>query len=139
MSIKLNLVSESSGAASIASRPASTSSSQHLAPLRLFPSEEALWQQLSQSEGAVLNNPSDPYLSQYLDTVRDLLNQALERHQAQSRTYWSPKGRFRQMVRIVEINRALDDLLEDIRLHHPATQLARRLDAIRGLLLDLWM
>lgn len=108
-------------------------------PERLLPQEAALWDQLSVSEVAVLQSPSDPQVTQYLDTVRDLLNQALKRHQARSATYWSPKGRFRQMVHIVEVNRALDDLLNDIRLHHPATQIARRLDAIRGLLLDLWM
>lgn len=106
---------------------------------RISPQEAVLWDQLTQSEGAMLDNPTDPHITQYLDTVRDLLNQALTRHQAKSSTYWSPKGRFRQMVHIVQVNRALDDLLNDIRQHHPATHLARRLDAIRGLLLDLWV
>ncbi|NMP23084.1 DUF327 family protein [Sulfobacillus harzensis] len=139
MSIKLNVVADSSHTADVVSRTPASESSDRSASVRLLPAEEALWQQLSQSEGMVLDNPTDPHISQYLDTVRDLLNQALVRHQAKSSTYWSPKGRFRQMVHIVQINRALDDLLEDIRLRHPATQLARRLDAIRGLLLDLWM
>jgi len=104
-----------------------------------LPVEQSLWDRLAAVESEVLDNPTDLYITQYLDTVRDLLNQALKRHQAKSATYWSPKGRFRQMVHIVQVNRTLDDLLADIRLRHPATQMARRLDAIRGLLLDLWM
>lgn len=138
MSVKVNAVSTSTlspagAAASLAvdSRPETR--------LPLSPAEQALWQRLSDSEVAVLETPTDPHLTQYLDPVRDLLNQALKRHQAKSSTYWSPKGRFRQMVHIVEVNRALDDLLNDIRSQRPATQLAKRLDAIRGLLVDLWV
>lgn len=99
----------------------------------------ALWQSLTVQEYAVLDNPSDPYLTQYLGVVRALLNRALERHSAQCAPYWSPKGRFRQMVYVAEINHTLDELVNDIRHGHSATKLARRLDAIRGLLVDLWI
>ena len=138
MSVKVNAVSTStvSSAGTAASHAVE---SRPETRLPLSPAEQALWQRLSASEVAVLETPTDPHLTQYLDTVRDLLNQALKRHQAKSSTYWSPKGRFRQMVHIVEVNRALDDLLDDIRNQRPATQLAKRLDAIRGLLVDLWV
>ena len=139
MSVKINSVSTSilSPAASPVATGAFESSLE--ARVALTPVEQTLWQRLSASESAVLEKPTDPHLTQYLDTVRDLLNQALKRHQAKSSTYWSPKGRFRQMVHIVEVNRALDDLLEDIKNRRPATQLAKRLDIIRGLLVDLWI
>ncbi len=140
MSIKLNAVSHRSPTdpirGSTIEAPADVVSSRLG---RLSPVESSLWERLSETEYAVLENPTDPHITHYLDTVKDLLNQALKRHQAKSSTYWSPKGRFRQMVHIVQVNRALDDLLEDIRHRHPATQMARRLDAIRGLLVDLWI
>ncbi|MCY0899172.1 MAG: DUF327 family protein [Firmicutes bacterium] len=101
--------------------------------------EAALWEELTHSEQRLLEDPTDPHITQYLDTVRDLLNQALKRHQAKSQTYWSPKGRFRQMIHIVQVNRALDDLVNDVRQRRGAWQLARHLDVIRGLLIDLWV
>ena len=103
----------------------------------MSPMESQLWSRLKTSESELLANPVDTHINQYLDTVRDLLNQALGHHQAEAATYWSPKGRFRQMVRIVQVNRALDELLNDIRSNHPATIIAGHLDAIRGLLVDL--
>lgn len=137
MSIELNSLREST----TRETPAITlnKSSVKSTASTLLQSDQLLWDRLSSVESAVLDNPTDSFITQYLDTVRDLLNQALKRHQAKSSTYWSPKGRFRQMVHIVQVNRALDDLLTDIRLQHPATHIARRLDAIRGLLVDLWM
>lgn len=101
--------------------------------------DNPLWQKLTQQEYAVLDNPDDPYLDQYLSIVRAMLSRALERHRAKSAPYWSPKGRFQQMVHVHEVNQALDDLVADIRTGHRGTQLARRLDIIRGLLLDLWI
>lgn len=100
---------------------------------------ETLWDTLSQQESLVLENPTTPHIEQYLAIVRSLLQAALKRHSARSAPYWSPKGQFRQMVHIAEVNQALEQLLNDIRAGHPATLLARRLDAIRGLLLDLWL
>ncbi|AEW06567.1 hypothetical protein Sulac_3121 [Sulfobacillus acidophilus DSM 10332] len=100
--------------------------------------DQTLWERLALVESHVLEDPVDRHLTQYLDTVRDILNQALKRHQAETAVYWSPRGRFRQMVRVVQVNHLLDDLIQDIRLHHPATAIAARLDAIRGLLVDLW-
>lgn len=103
------------------------------------PVEEALWATLSMQESVVLDNPTSPHIEQYLITVKSILREALKRHSAQSAPYWSPKGKFRQMVHISEVNHTLEQLLDDIRAGHPATLLARRLDAIRGLLLDLWL
>ena len=101
--------------------------------------EEALWRELSSHEAKMLENPTDPHIAEYLYTVKRLLDRALQHHKAKLTPYWSPKGRFRQMVYIETINQALGDLVGAIRSGHPATQLARRLDAIRGLMLDLWI
>ncbi len=103
------------------------------------PSDEVLWEALSLQESVVLENPTTPHVEQYLAAVRSLLRAALKRHSAQSAPYWSPRGKFRQMVHIAEVNQTLEQLLDDIRAGHPATLLARRLDAIRGLLVDLWL
>lgn len=109
-------------------------------PVQLsIPIDETIWEALLLQESVVLENPTHPHIEQYLATVRKLLQEALKRHSAQSAPYWSPKGKFRQMVHIAEVNHTLDQLLNDIRAGHPATLLARRLDAIRGLLLDLWL
>lgn len=139
MSIKLDTTTRTGTLSSFDPSRRATLPEEHPSLSRLTPVEEALWEQLAHEETQVLENPTDPHLTQYLDTVRDLLNQALKRHQAKVSTYWSRTGRFRQMVHVVQINRALDDLLADIRQRRPAMEMARRLDAIRGLLLDLWM
>ena len=139
MSVNVNSVSTSTLSPAGGAASAAVAEPRRETRIPLSPVEQTLWNRLSASESAVLETPTDPHLTQYLDTVRDLLNQALKRHQAKSSTYWSPKGRFRQMVHIVEVNRALDDLLDDIKNRRPATQLAKRLDAIRGLLVDLWI
>lgn len=87
----------------------------------------------------MLDNPSDPYVEQYLAIVRNLLTRALDHHRAQSSPYWSPKGQFRQMVYVTQVNQALQDLVADIRTGQIGTEMARRLDTIRGLLVDLWI
>lgn len=107
-------------------------------PAALSSADRVLWQQLSQYEYAVLDNPSDPYLEQYMGIVRNMLKQALKRHRAELAPYWSPTGRFRQMVHVVQVNDALEAVVTDIRSGHVGTELARRLDIIRGLLVDLW-
>jgi hypothetical protein len=101
--------------------------------------DEALWESLSSHEYTVVDNPTDPHLEQYLAIIKALINRALERHRAKSAPYWSPKGTFRQMVYVNQVNHALDQLVADIRDGHPATRLAQRMDAIRGLIVDLWM
>lgn len=108
-------------------------------PKGLTATDEALWQSLSTHEYAVMDNPTDPHLHQYLSIVKALLTRALDRHRVKAAPYWSPTGNFRQMVHVHQVNQALDDLVADIRTGHPGTQMARRMDAIRGLLLDLWI
>lgn len=98
-----------------------------------------LWSQLTAAEQKLLADPVDSAAEAYLDAVRDLLNLALKTHQARSGAYWSPKGRFRQMAHIVEVNHNLDELLKDLRERRPGMQLVRRLDRIRGLLLDIFL
>lgn len=139
MSIELNTMSNPILPERVRRSPKEAARESISRPVALSSTEELLWQQLAETESLVLEKPTDPHITNYLDNVRDLLNQALKRHQAQSATYWSPKGKFRQMVHIVQVNRALDDLLNDLRSGRPAIEMARRLDSIRGLLLDLWM
>jgi uncharacterized protein YaaR (DUF327 family) len=43
------------------------------------------------------------------------------------------------MVHVAQVNDALEELVADIRSGHVGTELARRLDIIRGLLVDLWI
>lgn len=139
MSIHFNAVSSSSSAPTGQKSPARILERDIEVPDALSSVDDVLWQDLVAHESEVLETPTDPHITQYLNAVKSLLKRALSRHRAKSAPYWSPKGRFRQMVHIEEINQALDELLRDIRSGHPATQLARRLDAIRGLLLDLWV
>ncbi|MCY0878409.1 MAG: DUF327 family protein [Firmicutes bacterium] len=140
MSIEWNpAVSSASAHSRAPSRPAAGKEARSAQVSLILTVEDTIWEELRQREQRLLQDPTDPHITQYLDTVRDLLNHALKRHQAKSQTYWSPKGRFRQMIHIVQVNRALDDLVNDVRRRRGAWQLARHLDLIRGLLLDLWV
>lgn len=76
-------------------------------------------------------------LDEYVMAVRNLLALALSRQTAEVAPYFSPKGRFRQMVHIRHLNSELEALHQDVHKGRPGSALLERLDAIRGILVDL--
>lgn len=97
------------------------------------------WRAFEQSERLLLANPVASEVDNYLRSVKSLLERALHDHQAQAGIYWSPKGRFRQMVYVQTVNQELERLVQDLRDSRKSINLIRRLDAIRGLLVDLFL
>ena len=109
----------------------------HRTSARIPPAAPARWSQLASCERHLLASPTPARMDAYLAAVRALLADALQLQKAEVGPYFSPKGRFRQMIFIRQLNDELDELVRDLRDGRLGTGIAERVDAIRGLLLDI--
>lgn len=110
---------------------------QHREPPRTPPVSQARWSALALCERHLLASPTPARMDAYLTAIRGLLADALQSQKAEVGPYFSPKGRFRQMIFIRQLNDELDELVRDLRDGRLGTGIAERVDAIRGLLLDI--
>lgn len=97
------------------------------------------WQALSSAETALLENPVLDRFEQYRSAVRQLLREGLKRWRSSRETYRSPRGRFQVMVAVSGVDQELEAIRQLLLQGSPAMSLMERFDAIRGLLLDVWM
>ncbi|MHB1954015.1 MAG: DUF327 family protein [Sulfobacillus sp.] len=97
------------------------------------------WNQLQEAETGLLRMTTLTSLDHYIHAVRDVLSKALQKQTAEISVYMSPQGRFRQMVHIRHLNTELAALHRDVRDGHKGSRLMERLDAIRGILVDIWL
>ena len=107
------------------------------APRRRQPVPVAGWDRLEMAEISLLRDTTLATLDAYVLAIRNVLALALSRQTAEVGYYVSPKGRFRQMVPIRHLNTELEALHHDVRSGRPGSTLMERLDAIRGILVDL--
>ncbi|MCL6564743.1 MAG: YaaR family protein [Firmicutes bacterium] len=97
------------------------------------------WKALASAEAALLENPVLDRFEQYRMAVRQLLREGLKRRRSLRETYRSPRGRFQVMVAVAGVDQELEALRQLLLQGSPAMALMERFDAIRGLLLDVWM
>ncbi len=97
------------------------------------------WEPLNAAEDLLLKSTTLDALDHYVSAVRDVLSKALTKQTAEVSLYMSPGGRFRQMVFVRQLNEELTILHREVRDGHPGSDLMKRLDAIRGILVDLWL
>ncbi len=95
------------------------------------------WERLETAETSLVRDTTLATLGEYVHAVRNVLALALSRHTAEVGYYLSPKGRFRQMVHIRHLNSELEALHQDVRSGRRGSTLMERLDAVRGILVDL--
>lgn len=106
-------------------------------PRRSHSVRVAGWDRLEMAEISLLRDTTLATLDAYVLAVRNVLALALSRQTTEIGYYVSPKGRFRQMVHIRHLNTELEALHQDVRGGRPGSTLMGRLDAIRGILVDL--
>lgn len=95
------------------------------------------WDRLELAETSLVRDTTLATLDAYVLAVRNVLALALSRQPAEVGYYVSPKGRFRQMVHIRHLNTELQALHQEVRNGRPGSALMERLDAIRGILVDI--
>ncbi len=99
--------------------------------------DPARWTQLAACEQELLATPTWGHCEAYQAEVRRLLRQALAGEAAAVDMHYSAHGRFHQVMYVREVNRELAALVDDVLRRRSATALASRMDAIRGLLINL--
>ena len=97
------------------------------------------WEPLRAAEAHLVKSTTLDALDHYVSAVRDMLSKALTKQAAEVSLYMSPRGRFRQMVFVRQLNEELAILHREVRDGRPGSDLMKRLDAIRGILVDLWL
>lgn len=107
------------------------------APRPRHPAAVAGWDRLELAEISLLRDTTLATLDAYVLAVRNVLALALSRQTAEVGYYVSPQGRFRQMVHVRHLNTELAALHQEVRSGRPGSTLMERLDAIRGILVDL--
>lgn len=100
---------------------------------------QTAWEPLKAAETHLLQSTTLDALDQYVSAVRDMLSRALTKQTAEVSLYMSPRGRFRQMVFVRQLSEELTILHREVRDGRPGSDLMKRLDAIRGILVDLWL
>lgn len=87
----------------------------------------------------LIQSPVLANLLRYKRKVRDLLLFLVkESYEVRENSFYDPQGRRRLFVMVETINQKLEELTRDfLDRHNPPLDLVRRLDEIRGLLLDL--
>lgn len=95
------------------------------------------WDRLELAETSLVRDTTLTTLDAYVLAVRNVLALALSRQTAEVGYYVSPQGRFRHMVHIRHLNTELAALHQEVRSGRPGSTLMERLDAIRGILVDL--
>ncbi|MBX5467182.1 MAG: YaaR family protein [Firmicutes bacterium] len=97
------------------------------------------WEALRVAELALLERPIQEEFARYQAEVRRLLDLGLRRRRVLRDTYRSPRGWFRILVAVEGIDQELEALREALLRGSRGMTLMERFDAIRGLLLDVWM
>lgn len=93
-------------------------------------------------QGAKLTEtPTYSELKSYRELIKSFIGEAVSRmYTMQTKTGWDRQGRQKVYTTVKQVDRVLSDMAEDIRLGQ-ATKLniVAKQDAIRGLLVDLYM
>ncbi|MCY0886435.1 MAG: DUF327 family protein [Firmicutes bacterium] len=97
------------------------------------------WRRLLQLEAELVAVPGPDTVQRYRQHVRTLLNRLLERATAARLPPLSARGRFQQLFVVARIDWELAEIGRQALTAHPGTALLGHLDALKGLLVDLWV
>ncbi len=111
--------------------------SHHIAKPVVSSKLKELWTQLDRQEKTVIAHLSIGSVNGYIRTVRDILQHALETHQAKAEGYFSPSGQFRYLVYLYSVNTELETLRQSLTKPSRAHEVMKRMELIRGLLCDM--
>ena len=102
---------------------------------------EHLLKKIDEQGARLTNTPTYDELKAYRDLVKDFVDEAVGRmYQLHVQAGWDRMGRQKVYTTVRKIDRKLEELAEKIRMGHTeALDIVASHDAIRGMLVDLYM